>query len=450
MPLCHLLAVGLGWLAAAGVALPASGADRNADFQKAKAPIVQKFRSRLTADRVTAVGQLADYPSAAAASLVVKLGLADPAAEVREASYRALRKLAGNEEIAATLAKDFQRETRSVPLNEQHLPLLAVLAGCESPAARKAIGEWLDARLGTPKADPHLIVDFIDGLVREGNDSSLAALAALRETRHFKENFGYRRTNVQALTAILRPRAIDDLIALLPKLEGETCKDAVRHLIQLSGQNYGRDPSGWARWWREHRATFVFPGGAGQGQPVVAQPMEARAQVSFYGLAIDARRVVFVLDISGSMHGAKLAAAKQEFSGVVAQLPDDAWFGVVVFSSQLATWQPRLVPATSINKHKACFFVNSLQARGDTATYDALEAALRMDAEAVYLVTDGLPTCGTIVPMPAIAAAVARWNRVLRVSLYTIGIQVQTAPEAQRFLRGLAERNWGEYRESPN
>lgn len=447
MPLCRLVAVGLGWVVL--LAQPAWGADPAADFPKAKTSIVQKLRSRVTADRVAAIGRLADYSSAEAAALVVKLGCADPAAEVREASYQALRKLAREEAVAVALVKDFQRETRSVPLGAQHLPLLAVLAGCESPAAQKAIGEWLDARLGTPKADAYLMADFIDGLVREGSDSSLAALATLRKTRHFKEHFGYRRTNVQALTAILRPRAIDDLIALLPKLEGEIRKDAVRHLVQVSGLNFSNDASGWAKWWREHRANFVFPAAGAQGQAAAEAP-KPRPQGSFYGLAIDARRVLFVLDISGSMFGPKLAAAKRELNGVVAQLPVESWFGIMAFNSQLTAWQPRLVPATYVNKQKAGYFVDSLQARGPTATYDVLERALHLDAEAVYLVSDGLPTCGTIVPMPAIAAVVNRLNRVQRVSLYTIGIQIQTTPEAQWFLRGLAEQNWGEYREPLN
>ena len=144
---------------------------------------------------------------------------------------------------------------------------------------------------------------------------------------------------------------------------------------------------------------------AGQGPPAVEMP-KPRVQGSFYGLAIDARRVLFLLDISGSMFGPKLAAAKRELNGVVNQLPGDAWFGIIVFNSQLTTWQPRLVPATSVNKQKAGYFVDSLQARGRTATYDALERALHMDAEAVYLVSDGLPTCGKIVPIPAIAAVV--------------------------------------------
>ena len=449
MGVWRLAVVGLGCLLALLAADRVAGADPAAEFQKAKTPIVQKLRSRVTADRVAAIGRLSTYPLAEAATLVVKMGCADRATEVRDASYQALCKLAQHEEVASALVKDFHRETHSQPLKEQQLSLLAVIAGCTSPAARKAIVDYLDAGLGTPKVDDWLMADFIDVCVREGSDRALEVLATLRKTRRFEDHFGFRRTNVQALTAIRRPRALDDLVPLLPKLQGEIRNDALRHLVQVSGKDYSHDTHAWAKWWREHRAGFVFPAADAQAAPGPAQAPEPR-RGSYYGLAIEAQRVVFVLDTSLSMLGPKLVAAKRELNGAIAQLPGETWFGIVVFNSQVTKWQQRLVRASYVNKQRATYFVDSLQPAGSTATYDALETALRMDGESVYLVSDGLPTCGKIVPMPAISAAVARINRVQRVSLYTIGIQIQLEPQAQWFLRELAAQNWGQHRAVAN
>ena len=83
-----------------------------------------------------------------------------------------------------------------------------------------------------------------------------------------------------------------------------------------------------------------------------------------------------------------------------------------------------------------------------------------MEGEAVYLVSDGMPTCGKIVDRDAIVAAATRLNRIQRVTLNTIGIQTQMTPptqwslkelaEQKRFLKELAEQNWGEHREVAN
>ena len=113
MPLCRFASLGLGCLMALLSACPALPADPAAEFPKARTAIAQKLRSRVTADRVAAINRLADYPTAESATLVVKMGCADRAAEVRDASYQVLRKLARQPEVAASLAKEFQRETHA-------------------------------------------------------------------------------------------------------------------------------------------------------------------------------------------------------------------------------------------------------------------------------------------------------------------------------------------------
>ena len=103
--------------------------------------------------------------------------------------------------------------------------------------------------------------------------------------------------------------------------------------------------------------------------------------------------------------------------------------------------------ATRANKQDAVRFINRLLAKGKTATYDALEAAFRYDAEAIYLLSDGDPNHGKIVaPAGIITAITARESRPA-VSIQTIGIAPGAAEGANElFMKTLAEQNFGLYK----
>ena len=81
-----------------------------------------------------------------------------------------------------------------------------------------------------------------------------------------------------------------------------------------------------------------------------------------------------------------------------------------------------------------------LRAGGRTAAYDALEAAFRFDAEAIYFLSDGEPNAGKIPRPDAILKAVGQTNHVRRISIYTIGIAPgEAGGPLDSFMRTLAE-----------
>ena len=133
--------------------------------------------------------------------------------------------------------------------------------------------------------------------------------------------------------------------------------------------------------------------------------------------------------------------------GAINALPADAEFSMIAFNHVVNVWQPYLVRATPANKQTALRFVVYLNPGGRTAAYDALEAALRLDVEAIYFLTDGEPTDGKIVAPSMIVAAVSRINRNRRISIYSIGIApgVPGGP-LELFLKTLSEQNYGLYR----
>ena len=155
-----------------------------------------------------------------------------------------------------------------------------------------------------------------------------------------------------------------------------------------------------------------------------------------------------MVDISGSMTGPRLAAAKRELTKVIQRLYPEAWFNIVVYNNRASAWQNRMLPATPANKRGAARFVNNLSAGGMTASYDALETAFRFDVEAIFFLSDGAPSAGRIVDPRGIIAFVSTANQFRRVSIYTIGI-MPGLPESPLavFMRTLAEQNFGVYQQ---
>lgn len=82
------------------------------------------------------------------------------------------------------------------------------------------------------------------------------------------------------------------------------------------------------------------------------------------------RAVVIALDTSGSMAGSGLAAARQAALSYLASLPNDVKAGLITFSDR-----PRLLVSPTTNRTLVRAALAHVQATGDTALYDAVQAA---------------------------------------------------------------------------
>ena len=143
------------------------------------------------------------------------------------------------------------------------------------------------------------------------------------------------------------------------------------------------------------------------------------------------RDLVFVLDTSGSMSGAKMTQAKEALRGVLQGLRPADSFSLVTFSDQVRTFQSTSagasVAANADNVAAAVAFVDGLQAAGGTNIYDALKTALGALPSAtghpryVVFLTDGVPTVGTT-GIEAIAAMVQTNNAEVGARLFSFGI----------------------------
>ncbi len=393
--------------------------------------------------------RLKEFPPLDGAKLVVQHGLEDRTPEVRRAAYETLLGWKDQREVVDVLLKLVAKKGHSKTAaagNATLVPLLMVLAASDQGNVPHDLEKFLTGYLAASKTNMATLLAVADELGQQGDAAAVATLRKLCGWQQFPKVFAFRRAVVQGLIHCRQVDAIDALVGLLGQIDGEVYGDVVQYLAEATKMPYGDEINAWKIWWQKRKKDFTFDQPPGAPPPeVVTVP---RGSFSYYyGLPVRARRLVFVIDISGSMHGPRLDMAKRELTSVIGKMPPKNDFSIVVFDHQVIVWQRDLIPATPANKDSAMQYVGRLQSRGRTATYDALDAAFRFDAEAIFFLTDGEPTCGRVVDPTQITNLVTQANRLRRLSIYTIGLAPGPVGSVfDAFLKTLAEQNYGSYR----
>jgi Ca-activated chloride channel family protein len=149
------------------------------------------------------------------------------------------------------------------------------------------------------------------------------------------------------------------------------------------------------------------------------------------GERVVAKRLVLVLDSSGSMSGAKIRQAKEAARFIVSHLGRGDEFTLIDFDDGVSAFSERLLPATEENAARALEFIEAIEDAGGTNIDEALHAALSRIPGGdrpgyVLFLTDGLPTVG-ITETAEILKNVARANsRNARVFVFGVGHDVNT------------------------
>ena len=218
----------------------------------------------------------------------------------------------------------------------------------------------------------------------------------------------------------------------------------------------------------------------------------------FFAMDIESDRVLFVIDVSGSMlkkdpvieeespevadatkakakpttgvakkepppepeeidpeslpaHRQRIIRVKTELSNAVSSLPPNTRFGILAFSHELEFWggAKALKPATAENKASAVSWVRGLRAEGATRTDLALEEALSLsEVDSIFLLTDGAPQLpgeggDTRLPIEPILADTKRDNRFLKCRIHTISFRQIRDRDMREFVQQLARQNDG-------
>ena len=289
---------------------------------------------------------------------------------------------------------------------------------------------------------------------------------------------------------------VKPMIDLLGKLEGkrEGIWDVLhKGLGKMLGQKCNSSIEYLSRW--EH---VQSTGGlAAVKQPEKSHGGEAgggtMVRVKLFGSEIDCTRVVFILDVSGSMKQVdpdqkqyegdddgntktrkkdnnvggsqggegevdpnlktRLERAQRQLVQVIEKLPANFKINIVAYSSRVQVWPlsakdtsgtPALLPLTTSNRKAAIEFVNGFKAHGVTATDTALRRAYEIEgARCFYLLSDGRAThdgSGTDVPTEAMLEVLEEF-KAKHVTVHTLGFKGADV----EMMKAVAEKGTGTY-----
>lgn len=167
------------------------------------------------------------------------------------------------------------------------------------------------------------------------------------------------------------------------------------------------------------------------------------------GLETLPKNIIFVIDISGSMNGFKIAKVREVMQVILGKLREKDYFNILLFDDSITLWQSKPQRATVSNiKVARGYAEETLVARGSTninsALLDAVDLLLNIQdtqdtrGKIIVFLTDGHPTAGET-KTQNIRLNVKRKNEGLA-SIFALGFGRNVD---MSFLEGLAYENGG-------
>jgi uncharacterized protein YegL len=303
--------------------------------------------------------------------------------------------------------------------------------------------------------DPRVLVRVVDGFVgREATRITPVLIGLLSDVR-----WVIRAAAVAALEKTPSKEGVDALVARMEAEDGRIIDDCARALATLTGQKFGTNVVPWRNWWTANREAWTGPpeppekkDGAGEDDDkpdpdadLVEAEDKGESQTGFFGIDTRSKRLVYVIDVSGSMNekmaekgeATRADKAKEELKRSVLGLEDGATFNIVFFSADVRMWRKEMVTADVESRREAVEYIDKVAVVGGTATYDALKAAFDLgdvgkgkkrgadpDGDArvdtIILLSDGRPSIGHTTNPDQIRADVVEWNETRRIAVHTV------------------------------
>ncbi len=338
-------------------------------------------------------------------------------------------------------------------------------------ALRKAGGNAeFDAAVAkalSPSLDYRCKVAMADVLAAHKFPGAVDKLLPLAVT---KEPLPVQIAVCRALGELPDKRSVPVLIKYMQECKekaiGRGMYEACGALRAITALTYPPDPGTWKGWWDQNEKTFEAKSSQG---PEYNFELKNKTEVSYYEIPLIENRIVFVLDVSGSMIAGgkpnRLESAVKEMSELIGRMNDKQYFNIVTFSTHTKRWQDApMVQATEPMKKAAKAFLETLVPKGGTQTAEAFEEVLQKivtatSCETVFLVSDGGPNPWSKEIKVADQVRLITWiNQFLKVRIHAIGIFSKAAgdppallqedlTDMKAFLETLAQNNDGAYKE---
>lgn len=358
----------------------------------------------------------------------VRKGLADESQDVRRAAAKVLGSRRDKESVA---------ELRTM-----------LTKGKNAGDARIAL-EAITAIEGVGSAWLKELAAFTTSPERELRNAALEVFGVAKDKRHTgvvlqaleHDDWSTRFVAIGALEAIKDKDSVGKLITRLGIETGRMKKRIAEALWTLTAQPFDEDVEKWKGWWAEAAEKFAVASEKDLDKATADKErrrltQRTVSQAKFFGIKVESHRVIFILDISGSMlesmygryvgkrGAARIDIAKQEVSQAIKNLDAGTLFNILTFSSSVAKWKKDGIVAKSPETEaEALEWVERLGASGATNLYDSVKTAFEdKDVDTIFIMSDGEPTNGEVIDPHRIREDVAFWNKHRKVKINTIAI----------------------------
>ncbi|MDP6939287.1 MAG: HEAT repeat domain-containing protein [Planctomycetota bacterium] len=364
--------------------------------------------------------------------------------------------------------------------NVRRLALRAVAAGGKAENAALCLPLCSDKEIAVRCA-------ALDGLSLMGSDLVRPpAMKALQDPA-----WQVRACAIHALGNVRHKDSMQPLIEALEREEGRLRADAAAALESLTARGFGQRLELWQRFWSNYKDRYEIPTDAELAalrakQAEHAEIYKPSDSVAFHGVDTPSRRVLFIIDVSGSMENevvdkdrfvdgeypsySRIDIVKTELARTVEGLEPYVEFNILAFATEVKKWKKGLTRANVLNKSSAMDFARRLEplggaskqelaevglvgaaglGAGKTNTYGALAAGLGLDAkkpkgyhtklDTIFFLSDGKPTTGQFTERNEILREIKRANDLRRIVIHTIAL----GQFDKEFMRLLAQENGG-------
>ncbi len=308
-------------------------------------------------------------------------------------------------------------------------------------------------RAAAASADWRLRLASADMLLRQGSAPEI--LEAMRAL--FRDEEPIVREAAAIASGARKAEALFPELTLLLREGNLRAKEkAYGALRAISGQDFRYAPEVWEKWWRDKETgRLTEEGKLAEGESI--------SVASFFDFKILSDRVLFIVDVSGSMawpeyHPNRIETARKELFKAIRSLDEKTYFNVMTFAGAPMIWRKKgEVAATPKNVADALSWSEGqLLPRGGTNTHDTLMQAFEDNplVDTIYFLSDGMPSTGRTIVPEEILAKVRHLNRFRRVIIHCIALvmgrpaiekadKYEDPDEMADFMRALAEQNGG-------
>jgi len=163
------------------------------------------------------------------------------------------------------------------------------------------------------------------------------ALDALRALLQDKKMI-VRETAAKAVGEAKLVDLVPELIVLMREGYVRAKEKSYVALCAVSGQDYGYAPDVWQKWWHDRKAEkLTEEGKLEKGQRITVS--------QYYDFEIFSDRVLFVVDVSGSMkwpsyNPNRITVARDELTKAVQALDEKSYFNMATFAGHVNMWRP--------------------------------------------------------------------------------------------------------------